>query len=455
MIAIHLESTISLKQGDRKAASSGLYLAIAHLFFILLISIISGNLVSAQKNDFSPNKWHFESQRGEIAPVHFINNKVLFRNNPTLTLSGGRKDHVNGCWFTIADIVPDKNYRFRVHYQAIDVEQAHRSVMARIIWMEENGKQIGQAEYPQTLREKTPENWAIIEQLYKAPPQARKAKLELVYRWDPYGMVHFGDLSFEEVVKMPSRPVKLATIHHRPRGSKSSQENLDQFAKLISEAGAQKADIVCLPEAITLVGTGQNYVSAAEPVPGPTTRFLGEVAKQHNLYIVAGILEREGEVVYNTAVLIDRTGALAGVYRKVSLPREEIDGGVTPGDSIPVFDTDFGRVGMMICWDVTFPEVARTLAMRGAEVILMPIWGGDLILTRARAIENQVYLVTSTYNMKSAIFDLEGQVMDEATEKNRVAVTEVDLNKQKLWPHLGDFKNRIPREIPSNKAIVW
>jgi len=134
------------------------------------------------------------------------------------------------------------------------------------------------------------------------------------------------------------------------------------------------------------------------------------------------------------------------------LPREEIDGGVTPGDALPVFDTDFGRIGMMICWDVTYPEQARTLAKQGAEVIFLPIWGGTLVLAKARAIENQVYLVSSTYDMISAVFDQEGEVMKEATDSNPVAIVDVDLNKQKLWPWLGDFKNRIQREMPTQKA---
>ena len=189
-------------------------------------------------------------------------------------------------------------------------------------------------------------------------------------------------------------------------------ENLQQFSNLIAKAGAQKADIVCLPEALTMVGTKENYVSASEPIPGPSTEFLGSVAAKHNLYIVAGLLEKEGDVVYNTAVLIDRQGKLAGKYRKVSLPREEIDGGITPGNSFPVFDTDFGKIGMMICWDVTFPDAAKTLALNGAEVILMPIAGGYVKLAMARALENQVYLVSSTYDMISAVFDLEGNVID-------------------------------------------
>ena len=109
----------------------------------------------------------------------------------------------------------------------------------------------------------------------------------------------------------------------------------------------------------------------------------------------------------------------------------------------------------MICWDVQFPEVSRSLAMKGAEVILLPIWGGDLTLTKARAIENQVYLVSSTYDMISAVFDLKGNIIEEAGQSNQVVVSEVDLNEQILWDWLGDLKNRIPREIPSKNSIEW
>ena len=171
------------------------------------------------------------------------------------------------------------------------------------------------------------------------------------------------------------------------------------------------------------------------------------------MYIVAGILEKKGNTVYNAAVLMDRNGDLAGLYHKVSLPREEIDGGVTPGNSLPVFDTDFGKIGIMICWDVTFPEPARTLAFQGAEVIFLPIWGGHLTLAKARALENQVYLVSSSYDMESAIFDQEGEIMKVATDEKPIAVVEVDLSQRKYWPWLGDFKNRILSEIPTKKAL--
>jgi predicted amidohydrolase len=249
--------------------------------------------------------------------------------------------------------------------------------------------------------------------------------------------------------------VKVGTVHHRPANTASAEENLEQFEKYITEAGILGVDIVCLPEGITVVGNGKSYLEASEPVPGPTTKFLGNLARNHHMYIVAGILEKEGPVLYNTAVLIGRNGEVAGKYRKVSLPREEIAGGITPGTDFPVFETDFGKLGMMICWDVFFPEPARALSMKGAEIIFMPIWGGDLILSKARAIENQVYLVSSTYDMKTAVFDKRGNIIVEGSEHNPIAVTEIDLNQRELWPWLGEFKNRIRREMPSRESINY
>ena len=158
--------------------------------------------------------------------------------------------------------------------------------------------------------------------------------------------------------------------------------------------------------------------------------------------------------MYNTAVLMGRDGKLAGKYRKASLPREEIEGGITPGDNFPVFDTDFGKIGMMICWDVFFPEPARALSSKGAEIIFMPIWGGDLTLSKARAIENQIYLVSSTYDMKTGVFDKKGELIVEGTEENPVAVVDVDLNQRELWDWLGEFRNRIQREMPSHQAVT-
>src|SRR5687767_9831811 len=308
----------------------------------------------ASGQEIAASKWKFESQRKEIAPVWYVDSIITHEGKSTLVLAGGGKEYSNGHWYTVVNVDPGEYFQFHTNFIASGIEESNRNILSRIIWQDGSGKNAGYPEYPVSFPAKTKEGWNYMKQLYRVPENVRKAKIELVYRWDPDGVVHFAGTSFEKTTAPKPRIVKVAAIHHRPRNSKSSQENLVQFSGLIAKAADQKADIVCLPEGITLVGTDHDYISASEVVPGPTTEFLGKIARKYNLYIVAGILEKNGDTIFNTAVLIDRDGNLAGKYRKVSLPREEIDGGITPGNSFPVFDTDFGKIGLMICWDVTF-----------------------------------------------------------------------------------------------------
>ena len=181
---------------------------------------------------------------------------------------------------------------------------------------------------------------------------------------------------------------------------------------MAADAAAKKADLLVLGELVTVQGL-RGPAPEPETVPGPTTRRLGEMACRYKLYIVAGMPERDGHLIYNTAVLIAPDGSLAGKYRKMVVTSGEARKGITPGDDYPVFETRFGKVGMMICYDLFFPEVSRQLAMHGAEIIALPIYGGDDVLARVRALDNRVFLVTSTYMepwthwMRSGVWDRE------------------------------------------------
>ncbi len=427
------------------------FFAKAAMKYVTIALCLSFFCIAAQGRDGA--QWRFGSQRPEIAPLSRRDAKVTFGGRPSLFLSGNGNPVADGCWACGVSVEPETYYRFRTHFKSEGVDDLRRSVLARVIWENASGKAVGPAEYPATMRGENPQGWMRIEQTYRSPKGATRAKLELAYRWDADGRVWFEPAAFEKVSAPEPRLVRLAAVKHRPPAGSETDKNLQGFARCIEQAAAQKADIVCLPEAITMVGTGKSYLECAEPIPGPTTEFLGKLAHTHRMYIVAGILERDGEIVYNTAALLDRAGGIVGKYRKVCLPREEIEGGVSPGEEFPVFDTDFGRIGIMICWDVAFPEPARQLMLQGAEAIFLPIWGGNTTLARARAIENQVYLVSSSYDMETGVFGLEGELIVEADATQSVVMVEVDLGKRKNWPWLGDFKNRIPREMPPKRAI--
>lgn len=399
-----------------------------------------------------PDGWRFETARDEIAAEHWTTaGDASSKGEATVAALGlaGRGDaNVDGRWVKRVPVNGGRYYVFNAPYRATGVETPQRSVLASVLWFDAKGKQVERAEFPLTKPGSPAGEESLLTGTYQAPAGATEALLELRLRWAPQGRVTFRPATLAETSPPGPRRVRIASVNHRPRGTSSPRENLEQFAKYVSEAAERGTDVVCLPEGTTVCGTKHTYVDVAEPVPGPSTDFLGALAAKHRTYIVAGIYEREGATVYNTSVLIGRDGELVGRYRKVCLPREEIDAGITPGTDYPVFDTDFGRVGMMICWDVSYPEVARELSARGAEVIFLPIWGGNETLARARAIENQVYLVASGYDFRTAIYDKAGEAAAKASEKSEVIHAEVDLNDRLLWPWLGDWRSRIWREGP-------
>jgi predicted amidohydrolase len=241
--------------------------------------------------------------------------------------------------------------------------------------------------------------------------------------------------------------VRVAALNLRPRQTASAADSVRAWTALAAAAVPDGLDVILMSEGIPMVGTGKPYVDVAETIPGPTTTALGELARKKHAWVVAGLYERDGAAVHNTAVLIGRDGAVAGKYRKVYLPREEVEGGLTAGSSYPVFATDFGSVGLMICWDTQFADPARALALAGAELLLVPIAGGNETLLRARAIENRVFVATSGYDYPTHVLDPDGRVLASALTDGTVALATIDLSRRYEDPWLGDMRGRFRKEL--------
>lgn len=422
----------------------------------------------------APQGWTVSSPRKEIMPAFSYVKGGGRSGTGSFVIEADHREGLAGSWARTFRVQGGKYYRFVAYRRVQNVEWPQQSALATVRWLDEAGKPVlddralvsgilpkltpwAPPEYPAD-RGTDHGGWTEVSGTWQAPSAATQALVELHLRWARDARVEWTEVSLSVADPPPSRKVRLATVHYRPSAGKTPEEKRRQFAPLIAEAARQKADLVVLPETLTYFGTGLMPAEVAEPVPGPSTEFFGELARKHNLHIVAGLYERSGHLVYNVAVLLNPDGTIGGKYRKVTLPDGEVEQGVTPGREYPVFQTRFGTLGIMICYDGFFPEVARELTKRGAEVIAWPVWGCNPDLARARAAENHVYLVSSTYEdvssnwMLSAIWDHAGRTAAWAKDWGTVAVAEVDLNTPTRWKSLGDFKSKLQRHVPMAPA---
>jgi predicted amidohydrolase len=415
-----------------------------------VFAAVSVRVVHSQQftNVIDAAAWKHWSPREEIAPAFSFDPNGGRDGRGALKIAA-RASSDFGAWRTmLGQLRAGQIYRFNAWYRTKDVDDARRSVIARLQWLDATGKPVRftvrPPEYPiEVAREG---EWAKMELIVSTPESAVALDVQLSLAFDADGVVWWDTVSVTEVNAPPARVVRAMTVHLRPRNSPSREASVAQFCAAVRQAADQKPDIICLPEGITVIGTKQSYVQVSESIPGPTTETLGALARELNSYIVAGIYERAAPAVYNTAVLIDRKGNVVGRYRKTHLPREEWEAGLTPGESYPIFETDFGKLGLMVCWDIQFPEPWRALGLQGAELVLLPIWGGSETLLRARAIENHAFIVSSSYDTKSCVVAPNGEVLTEATNASPVMTAEVHLDRKIYQPWIGDMSTRTWKE---------
>jgi N-carbamoylputrescine amidase len=254
--------------------------------------------------------------------------------------------------------------------------------------------------------------------------------------------------------------VKVAMV--QMQGLATKEENIAKATKHIGVAVADGAEIVCLQELFNTIyfcyEANPEYFDLAEPIPGPTINAMAEVAMKHGIVLVAPIYEKAmaGEL-YNTATVLGPDGAILGKYRKSSIPLVTTPTTCgyekyyfRPGNTgFEVFPTPFGiKVGILICHDRNFPEAARILGLRGADIVLMPFaTAGDTlyrweVLTRAHAMANSYYVgsvnrvgldmggsPTQVYYGSSFFADFRGQIISQAGDKeDEVIYAELDLD---------------------------
>lgn len=359
---------------------------------------------------------------------------------------------VGGVVQEIKDIKPGQAYAVRAVCRLRNVPTPYQSILVRISWTR-SGKLL----HPAGMLVRGPmleADIASFEDVLVAPEAADGARLSLEVKWPQGGSVIWKQVSLQATSRPGPRKVKVGTVYLRPRNS-TPKNNLKLWCEQIDTAGKLELDVVCLGEAITIVGTGCSVKDCAEPIPGPATRQLADAARMNRIWVVAGLTELADDVVYNTAVLLDRRGRIAGKYRKVHLPREEWKNGVRPGDTYPVFKTDFGKVAIQICYDWFFPEAAEIFALKGAEIIFAPTWGNTLpdeagrvdgeSVFRVRARDNGLYMVPSVYDGNSLVIDPMGRILACSGGKEGVFWAEIDLNARESLKWVGYWRSIGPR----------
>ncbi|HOG27912.1 MAG TPA: carbon-nitrogen hydrolase family protein [Vicinamibacterales bacterium] len=235
----------------------------------------------------------------------------------------------------------------------------------------------------------------------------------------------------------PLRKVVVASVLTRFTGG--LDERLATAARLADRAAAEAArtaggrglDLLVFPES-AIQRPGRTAAEQAVPLEGAVLTTLGSKAREHRTWLVVPMTLSEGGAagpISNAAVLLDRAGRVAGIYRKVRPMIDEsgvAEGGVRPGSQYPVFDADFGRLGILICWDQNYEEAWDALAAARAEIVALPSASPQTIRPAAQAMRHALYVMTSTPRDNASLVDPIGRVSARITTPG-VLVREIDL----------------------------
>ena len=378
-------------------------------------------------------EWRTGAPRPDLAPHSRIDTGP--DGERELILEGTGDPHAFGCWHRPVSLVPGCWYRATAQARITGIERPGLSVFAQVA---------GHFLAPQPAliarREPAAADTLRLQCIFRHDPHpSEPERMELYLRAAASGRIAWSQAVVAQVPRPPARMARVAAVRFgEPRAPLTMAEQRRRIAAKLDQAGAMGADVAVLTEFCPVQGVPEraygSWAAAAEPVPGgPTCRVLAGAARRHGMYVVAGVLRRNGGRVFNTAVLFDRSGELLGCYDKTHLTFGELRAGVSCGADYPVFDLDVGRAAIHVCYDEWFPEVARYYAHRGAELLFLPVAGGKPITWRTRALDNRLYFVAAATGPPSMIIDSSGAVIAEV-HGDGVACADIDLaDRQTNW----------------------
>jgi hypothetical protein len=329
-------------------------------------------MVNSQKNlipQLNESDWITWIERPDLSPSF---ERGQEEGMPVLRICSNGNQESYGKWqCKINGINGGGNYRFSIEYRAEQIPSVTVSVSALLTWCKDDGVPL-QRDYVDKIQP-LEDGWVSLYRIIAAPEDAEMLIVELVLRWPGEGSVTWRKPCLQETEHILHRRVRVATtlLNMRHLKHTSLEQNLEGMIHRIDQAGQLKPDIICLGEKNYDDNLGLPLSETAETIPGRLTRVMGEKARQYGCYIIYSMSERDGDLFYNTAVLTDRNGNVAGKYRKTHLPLSEAESGYSRGTEYPVFNTDFGTIGIMICWDQTFPSRSNSFTLFSISSAIM------------------------------------------------------------------------------------
>lgn len=256
--------------------------------------------------------------------------------------------------------------------------------------------------------------------------------------------------------KLP-REVSVATISQMDLHAKTPISMVDKIFHILKDnQPIYKSDIICLPEFFPFSNIEKTNISWEEKLKTSSEVLdkFSNYAKQNNCYIICPVYTNENGKIYNSAVVFDRKGSRLGEYRKIYVTEGEIADGISPGPADPpVFQTDFGKIGIQICFDVMWDDSWKKLREKGAEIVFFPSAFAAGQMINAKAWQNMYVVVSSTQKDTSKISDFTGEVISQTGRWNRnficapVNLEKVFLHTWPVYKHFEEIKKKYGRKI--------
>ncbi len=318
-----------------------------------------------------PDGWNVSTPNPALAPTYKLVRGEDGKN--LLLVEGNGRKECFGLLKHPIDLAAGKTYRFRVRFKFEGFEDVNRNLVHNVYCYTSGNDGI--------FSYRRDGEWVVGE----APiTLTGTGDVRLIFRFAPQGKVWYSEASLTECEPVKPRPVKMAVT--------SGPGDRGRWEKFLDTAGEKHCDVALMGEFFNGNGDPQK----PDVMDGPWMKFMSEKAKQWKMYVAGTLLLKQGDLVYNSCPLWDRDGKLVGIYNKNMLYDPELDNGTSCGTELPVFRTDFGKVGIMTCYDSWHPEVARLLGYKGAELVLFPSAGYYMQLMHARAADNGIVIAASS-----------------------------------------------------------